>query len=266
MCHADPVVPTYAIIVPILGGTSLLLGIFLAVIVDMKLIRRETKTKIAPRYLSAATVDPKRPPFWLFLVGTAIFSVCTTLTAYSQVQMANELGLSFDGSRLFNFSVVAAATAFLFAFKPIMFAFKPMKSAPELVRIFVILHYLLIILLATCGGTYVLESAHLTSLLVNSGHCSSAIGNVREWLLTKEVMMGIPHLYWGVVAFPAVFGIYAHKRLEVTWGWREGASQIDHEKVFLWSLLPFSTCVAQVIAFTPIALTLILSALEFASI
>ena len=259
--------PTYAIIVPILGGTSLLLGIFLSVIVDMKLIRRETKTKIAPRYLSAATGDPKRSPYWFFLVGTTIYSVCSMLTAYWQLQLANELGLSFDGSRLITCSVLAAATAFLFAFKPIVSSFKPIESAaPALVQIYFILHFLLIVILAMSAGTYALECNHLTSLLVESGHGSSSIGNVREWLLTKEVMMGIPHLYWGVMAVPVYFGMHAQKRLEATWGWRDDATPIDEDKVFLWSLLPFLTLVVTVIAFTPITLTLILTALEFATI
>jgi len=260
-------VPTYTIIVPIFGGTCLLLGIVLAVIVDMKLIRRQTKTKIASRYLSAAIGDPKRPPYWFFLFGTTIYSVCSTLTAYWQLQLANELGLSFDGSRLLNSSVLAAATAFLFAVKPIMFAFTIKSAAPELVRIFVILHILLIIILAVSASTYVLESARLTSLLVDSGHSSATIGSVRELLISEGAIMGIPYLFWVVFfMFLTPFGVKAHNRLEVTWGWKDGTSQIDDDKVFLWSLLPFSICVAQVTAAASIALTVILSAFEFASI
>jgi len=246
--------PSYATAVPIIGGVSLILGALLACIVDTKLIRLETGNRVAPRYFSAAIADPKRSPYWAFFVGNLIYAFCLPLTAMWQRQMAGDLGVVYDGSPLFAGAVVTAFCALLFLF--------PMQSRKkEIQAVGMFLHTPVTFFWIIAAFRHAVECNNFTSALVDAGHGSTSVLAIREFLLDT---LPVPLLLAGSVSFP--LALYAQQRLEITWGRREGTAKIDQEKILLWSLLPFSLCLVQMIGGAVLGFSFMMCALEFASV
>ena len=107
---------------------------------------------------------------------------------------------------------------------------------------------------------HAVECKHLTSALVDAGHGSSTVLAFREFLTST---LTVPVLIIGGVGVP--LALFAQHRLEITWGRKEGESKVDQGKIFLWSLLPFSLRLAQMVGGAVLGLSVILCAVDFAA-
>jgi uncharacterized membrane protein YjgN (DUF898 family) len=164
--------------------------------------------------------------------------------------VADELNLSLNDSLLLSSAIVAGVSALLFAFMS-------QQSRLTAIRVLAaILHIPLIAFWVGFAWKHNQESTRLASLMVDAGYGSSAV------LAVRESLWGIPLLVVCPLILVAPFAIYAQWRLDVTWGWKKGESKIDEDKVLLWSLLPFSICLLQVILGAILGLSIILCAVE----
>ena len=229
-----------------------MLGAFSAFIVDASLVRSETGSRIPPRYLSAAMEDPSRLPYWLVVAGFVVYAMCLPFTAMWQQQLTDELELSFDCSPLFLGATVTTICSLVFLF--------PMKNKRRAIQVVgVFLHTPMTFLWLLAAFRHAVEcNKHLTSALVDARQGSSTVLAIREFVTGT---LPVPVLIIGGVVVP--LALYAQHRLEITWGRKEGESKVDHDKIFLWSLLPFSLCLVQMVLGAILGLSVILCAVDF---
>lgn len=168
--------PASNVVVPILGGSALLLGGLTAIAVDCMDLANDPKTPrpILIRYTSLATFDLKKRPHWIFVAACTVFAPCLIVTGIWQSQLAETETTNEslpDSLRLFATlcsvaaflvailpmgnavgTVVHIATAAVFASMGINYAFRTRDLAAEMGREGLELFRLIVCMIGMLGG------------------------------------------------------------------------------------------------------------------
>ena len=242
----------FAFIFPLLGGITLIVCWILAIYIDWQKIQHESGRKLAPRYLSVAINNRKNKPYKLILIGITIFGICLILTTIFQLEIINKYDLNFTYLSLLKYAIIAALFGFLVTFIPLSYG----QSKSQILS--AVLHIFIAIAWAFFTALYVHEATYLTMHLFLDGHSSIDFLELR-YILTKFTIFG------GYLIFLTLpFGMLAHRKLLGTQGYAKGKLKINKDNIFIWSLLPFSLGITQMIVGFSLFLNVMLCAFELA--